>query len=97
MEHLDRLAESQFAGPALVEEGRGTVPDGDRAAGERRRASPGWHGSRLRRPPAGDNAQRRARFTAEMIALNEAVVIDWSIPTPQSTWPFTSASTYAAA
>ena len=43
------------------------------------------------------SGQRTARFTAEMIALNEAVVIEGSIPTPQITWSRTSHSTYAAA
>src|SRR5699024_12550361 len=41
----------------------------------------------------GRMGQRTARFTAETIALNEAVVIDGSIPTPQITWSRTSHST----
>ena len=36
---------------------------------------------------------RSARLMAEMIALKDAVVMDWSIPTPQRTCPSTSAST----
>ncbi len=37
--------------------------------------------------------QRSALFTAETMALKEEVVMDGSMPTPHSTWPFTSAST----
>ena len=37
-------------------------------------------------------ASRTARLTAETMALNDAVVIDGSIPTPHSVCPFTSAS-----
>ena len=40
---------------------------------------------------------RCARFTAEMIALSDAVTIDESIPTPHSTRPPIAHSTNAAA
>ena len=44
-------------------------------------------------PPPTGPAQRSARLTAETIALNDAVVMEGSIPTPQSTWSPTAHST----
>ena len=38
-----------------------------------------------------------ARLTADTTARSDAVVIDVAMPTPQMVWPFTDASTYAAA
>ncbi|TDQ03735.1 hypothetical protein AXZ95_2032 [Leifsonia sp. 115AMFTsu3.1] len=38
-------------------------------------------------------AERTARFTADTTALNDAVVVSASMPTPQRRWPSTSTST----
>lgn len=48
-------------------------------------------------PAPAPCGQRSARFTAEMIAFSDAVVIDGSMPTPQRVWSPTAHSTYAAA
>lgn len=76
-QHLGPVAEVQRTGRVVVDE---------------REDGAAEHPLRVRRPRPADN-QRTARLIAETIALKEAVVMDGSMPTPQRTWPFTSAST----